>query len=535
MRSLFNVDSTVTTRRLVKVRKNYFIHLEYELHVPLSGERPYNAFPCGFNLSIDVLEARLKFPLHHVIEACLEQWRISPSQIVPNLWRYLVAFLWECYVSGISATRELIMACFRLSRGQAKYYLVARNEFHVSGALSSNKRWKSHFLSRGLELPDRVDLSDGEQLCTGDVGVSMTEKRPSSGAGVGLRKRLWKMAAEQPANTSGSTARTSANKGKEMVEPEEVPEWGYTMRELCEVEDRVGADKYFTSIMTRLKCVDSEDPLVPRWSTISGSSPFWIEGPLSGEYLRGALHPTLAKQVYECTSEELMNRASKSAVWVRNVSFLRLLFSFQTLTPLCLQGLHFISALIDRVHDAGRLVRSQHEKILTLRAVNKELKAGVGQDLVAAAEWRAKELESEIEKMRTKMESLRSQRRELELEVGLLRSSLDGARNDRARLEGDVLSLTETITFLEAKLKAEGQKAVATYKASREFESGLEKMGRVSYEFGYRVALERLRGKHPDIIIERDPFAECSEDANVEMDLDQPFNDGTTYENQPTL
>ncbi|RRT47267.1 hypothetical protein B296_00053845 [Ensete ventricosum] len=267
---------------------------------------------------------------------------------------------------------------------------------------------------------------------TGDVGVSMTEKRPSSRAGAGLRKRLWKMAAEQPANTSGSTARTSANKGKEMVELEEVPEWGYTMRELCE-------------------------------------------------------------------------------------------------------GLHFVSALIDRVHDVSRLVRSQHEKILTLRAVNKELKAGVGQDLVAAAEWRAKELESEIEKMRTKMESLRSQRRELELEVGLLRSSLDAARNDRAHLEGDVLSLTEATTFLEAKLKAEGQKAVATYKASREFESDLEKMGRVSYEFGYRVALERLRGKHPDITIERDPFAECSEDANVEMDLDQPFDDGTTSEKQPTL
>ncbi|RRT47268.1 hypothetical protein B296_00053844 [Ensete ventricosum] len=145
MRSLFNVDSNVTTRWLLKVRKNYFIHLEYELHVPLLGERPYNAFPCGFNLLIDALEARLRFSLHHVIEACLEQWRISPSQRVPNSWRYLVAFLWECYVSGISATRELIMACFRLSRGQAGYYLVTRSEFHVSGALSSNKRWKSHF------------------------------------------------------------------------------------------------------------------------------------------------------------------------------------------------------------------------------------------------------------------------------------------------------------------------------------------------------------------------------------------------------
>ncbi|RWV78531.1 hypothetical protein GW17_00060482, partial [Ensete ventricosum] len=147
----------------------------------------------------------------------------------------------------------------------------------------------------------------------------------------------------------------SADKGKGMVELEEVPEQGYTTWELCEVEDRAGVNKYFTSIMTRLKCTDSEDPLVLRWSTISGSR--------------------------------------------------------------------------------------------------------VGQELVATAEWWAKELEGEFEKMRTELESLRNQQRELEQEIGLLHSSLDGARNDRARLEGDVLSLTEAAVFLEAELKVEGQKA----------------------------------------------------------------------------
>ncbi|RWW76548.1 hypothetical protein BHE74_00015349 [Ensete ventricosum] len=208
-----------------------------------------------------------------------------------------------------------------------------------------------------------------------------------------------------------------------------------------------GADRYFASIITRLKCVEGEDSLVPRWSTISGSSPFWTEGALSGEYLRGALHPTLAKQVYECSSEELMNRVSKSAVW-----------------------------------------------------------ASVGQELVATVERRVKELEAKIKRMHTELESLESQRREFEQKVGLLRST---------------------------KLKAEGQKAVATYKASRVFESGLEKMGRVGYEFGYRVALERLRGKHLDVMIKLEPFAKCSKDANVEMDLDQPFDDGTPSEKQP--
>ncbi|RRT65364.1 hypothetical protein B296_00028287 [Ensete ventricosum] len=114
-------------------------------------------------------------------------------------------------------------------------------------------------------------------------------------------------------------------------------------------------------------------------------------------------------------------------------------------------------------------------------------------------------------------------------------ANLDGARNNRARLEGDVLSLTKAVTFLEAKLKDEGEKAVAAYKASRGFKSGLEKMGRVSYEFEDLVTLERLQGKHPDIMIELDPFVECSEDANVEMDLNQPFDDGILFEKQPTL
>ncbi|RRT58903.1 hypothetical protein B296_00010985 [Ensete ventricosum] len=145
MRSFFNVESTMITHRLVDVRKNYFIPLEYELHVPLPGERPYDTSPCGFNLSTDTLEAGLRFLLYPIIKACLEEWRIPPSQMAPNSWRYLVVFLWECYGSGIVATRQLFMACFKLSRGQARYYLTTRSEFHVSGVPSSNKGWKSCF------------------------------------------------------------------------------------------------------------------------------------------------------------------------------------------------------------------------------------------------------------------------------------------------------------------------------------------------------------------------------------------------------
>ncbi|RRT58309.1 hypothetical protein B296_00010412, partial [Ensete ventricosum] len=156
---------------------------------------------------------------------------------------------------------------------------------------------------------------------------------------------------------------------------------GYTIQDLCGVEDQTGPDKYVTSIMTWLKSVDSEDPLVLRWSAISGSSPMWTEGLLAGKYLRGALHPVLAKQVYECSSEELMNRAD--------------------------------NALIDRVHDTGWLVQSQHEKILTFWVANKELKLRAYQELVTTVEHRVKELEEEAKKSRADLESLKNQHKKL--------------------------------------------------------------------------------------------------------------------------
>ncbi|RZR94319.1 hypothetical protein BHM03_00022997 [Ensete ventricosum] len=91
-------------------------------------------------------------------------------------------------------------------------------------------------------------------LCTTvDVIASTAEKRPSIGEEASLKKK--KATPEQPADASGSTTRSPVEKGKEPMEIEEAPERGYTIRDLCEVEDRAGVDKYSASIMTRLKIV----------------------------------------------------------------------------------------------------------------------------------------------------------------------------------------------------------------------------------------------------------------------------------------
>ncbi|RWV87784.1 hypothetical protein GW17_00050189 [Ensete ventricosum] len=142
-----DLDTAVIEGSLVVIRERYSIPVEYGLHVPQPGQRPYSLDAPGMCISVDALEAGLRFPLHPLIEECLRWWRISPSQVAPNSWRYLVVFLGECRGAGIIPTRDLFMACFRLCKSRGGYYLTAQVGFRVSGAPSNNKGWKSRYLS----------------------------------------------------------------------------------------------------------------------------------------------------------------------------------------------------------------------------------------------------------------------------------------------------------------------------------------------------------------------------------------------------
>ncbi|RZR74993.1 hypothetical protein BHM03_00047200 [Ensete ventricosum] len=232
MWSFFNVDLVVTTHRLTEARKNHFVPPEYELHAPLLGEHPYDVFPSGFSLSTAALEAGLRFPLHPVIEACLERFRVS--------------------------------------------------EMFNLGKMKSSDGTSSR-----LTVPSAIGASTSVA-----VARSTAKKRSSVDEGSSLRKCSRRGTSEQLAVTLESTTRVPVKKGKEPMETEEALERGYTFHKLCEVEDHVGAEKYFATIMMQLKAAKGEDPLVPRWSAISRSSQVWTEGPLAREYLRGLYTPS---------------------------------------------------------------------------------------------------------------------------------------------------------------------------------------------------------------------------------------------------
>ncbi|RRT31661.1 hypothetical protein B296_00051034 [Ensete ventricosum] len=146
MKADHDLDTTVIEGLLAVIRGRYSIPAEYRLQVSRPGQHPYSSDAPGMCISVDALEASLRFPLYPLIEECLKWWRISPSQVAPSSWRYLIMFLGECRGAEIIPTRDLFMACFHLCKSRGDYYLTARVSFWVSGVSSNNKGWKSRYL-----------------------------------------------------------------------------------------------------------------------------------------------------------------------------------------------------------------------------------------------------------------------------------------------------------------------------------------------------------------------------------------------------
>ncbi|RWW20957.1 hypothetical protein GW17_00014900 [Ensete ventricosum] len=93
MKSCHDVVSVIGEEALGPIRECYSILEEYVPRAPLVKLRPYNVRSSEISISMDALEVDLHFPLHPTIVECLRWLGISPSQMAPNSWRYLIAFL----------------------------------------------------------------------------------------------------------------------------------------------------------------------------------------------------------------------------------------------------------------------------------------------------------------------------------------------------------------------------------------------------------------------------------------------------------
>ncbi|THU44451.1 hypothetical protein C4D60_Mb02t07510 [Musa balbisiana] len=223
-------------------------------------------------------------------------------------------------------------------------------------------------------------------------------------------------------------------------------------------------------------------------------------------------------------SETLLSKSAKSLLW----------------------GHHYAAALMDRVRDAGRVITALGARNAELRKQMDEVRAGAGPEAVVAVKQRALGLEAEVERLRTELQA--STERGVELQTRLeasegnnaelqtrLRASVAEARSARAdslelirRLEESRAEARRASEDLEAEIRLrleKDKKLIKDYKGSSGFQLGLVRTGRVSYEYGYRIALARFKARNPDSVVAEDPFDSFPKDMGVDMPTEVPFDD----------
>ncbi|RWW71115.1 hypothetical protein BHE74_00021155 [Ensete ventricosum] len=89
-----------------------------------------------------------------------------------------------------------------------------------------------------------------------------------------------------------------------------------SIRELCRASLRDKGEGYHALKMTNMPEVDPDTPLQPRWSGLKHSTQIWQDGTSVVEFKMGILNPNLAFQLYASPSEVLIDRVTKSLVWV---------------------------------------------------------------------------------------------------------------------------------------------------------------------------------------------------------------------------
>ncbi|RWW45062.1 hypothetical protein BHE74_00049130 [Ensete ventricosum] len=468
MEMCYNNDSTMTDRRLAEVRNHFCILEEYELHVPLHGQRPYDAFSDSFVLSIDALEAWLRFSLHPLVrtESLLETVGIeSPLELVGTessfeLFRVesplklvraespLETIRTESPLESIEAESpleligtesplEMLGTESLLELVEVKTLLEMVGTESLLELISARAHWRwSKSAKRCLGLskslarkggsceffvqgsgPDRLQGSkglDGHAVQSHlALEASLSQPTLSPPAKVPIEA-----ARERPTQWGEKHPSEGGNELPKKAAPEGTSERanrgkGKELVKVVESPDQPPIERELCKVDDR---GGKDRYFIARF--LSYRSQVWTDGSLAIEYMRVALHPSLTKQLYEASSKALMDRAAKSAVWVSK---------------------------------------------------NKKLKLDVSLEAVAAVKRQATELSVEVERLKAALGESKQRCKIHEPIANSTHGKLKDLWESWHQLEDEVLSLTRDVEVMWSKQKTEGDKVIVDYKGSQGF------------------------------------------------------------------
>ncbi|RRT31415.1 hypothetical protein B296_00049549 [Ensete ventricosum] len=136
-------------------------------------------------------------------------------------------------------------------------------------------------------------------------------------------------------------------------------------------------------------------------------------------------------------------------------------------------------------------------------------------------------LPSEVLMARAAKEMVLKELQEIRGHLGDAQQLLREARTKARRMDDELLQAVKDLESARAELP---KQSIVQYKESLGFKEGLKRMDRVTYEYGYRVALARFRARYPDADVEEDPFTIHPEDDLVPMERQQDFDDSAPPE-----
>ncbi|KAL6653157.1 hypothetical protein ACP70R_012082 [Stipagrostis hirtigluma subsp. patula] len=98
------------------------------------------------------LDAGMRLPLHDFYTRVLRHYGLAPSQLAPNAWRFMAAFVLLCEDAGVqpmlAVFRHLFALCAHRGVSTGWYYFLPsyrRRRLFVTTGLPTNEGWKSKF------------------------------------------------------------------------------------------------------------------------------------------------------------------------------------------------------------------------------------------------------------------------------------------------------------------------------------------------------------------------------------------------------
>ncbi|THU58318.1 hypothetical protein C4D60_Mb03t12940 [Musa balbisiana] len=494
-----DLNSTMSQSSLGYLRGRYGIPEELTLIAPEPGQRAYDPISRGFALTLDTFEAGLHLPLHpryYFLYLVVVYFLVIDGTELLALSDWGFGLRWAVRV--IDNTAPALIDRERMELWRLKEILSASRAIR-----EMTEAW---LVEAGLSLAPRemVNLV----AVRGGRSSSTTSSRHPAEPRIGGKEAPVELEASRP-----------QKKAKTVVVKKPDPP---------ATRPRAQNESYQARVMGELSEGRPSDPLVAQWA---GLTRVWADGDASAMFVRGGLHPDMARELYTMPSDVLLGKSAKSLLW----------------------GHHYTMALADCVRDAGRALDILIDCNDELRWQIEEIHTGAAPEAVAVAEQRASDLEAEAMRLKSEIQAIEQRALDLEVEGTRLKSEVKAAEEQNkelqvflrttrtevhlARKEAVVLTKKLEEARREAKAAIEAlatetqlrpekdKKLIEDYKESSGFQLDLVQSGQVTYEYGCRIALARFKVHHPGLEVEENPFASCPEDPSVDMPDDVPFDD----------